>query len=234
MSTRNFTTAVRLRAAARVVRPFLNGGPRPQLLDVGCGDSGVAAFLPGVPIHGVDFRPPLFRDAGFTFHRANVTALPYRDRAFPVVCCVDVLEHLSLSERERAVEEMLRVAGRLLVLACPQGPAARACDDRYLTQLQARGRTSPAWVEEHLRHPYPDAHAMVASVRVSAGSQGRETAITLNYCESIRVTWLLRTASVYFPKLYATINILFGLLEPLLPGRSAASSYRMVMTVFLD
>jgi hypothetical protein len=230
----NYLTGVRLRAAARIVRRFLDGGSTvsgPPVLDVGSCRYGVAAHLPGIPVHGADSIPPGPRMAPSAFIRADIKALPYCDRAFPVVCCIDVLEHLPIPERSPAIGELVRVARHLLVIACPHGATARECDGRFLEAFRARGSVPPDCLIEHQRQAYPDAESLAEQVRESALALGRSPVISLSYCEPISITRFLRGAAIRSPELYAFLNIVLGLFAPILPNPKGADGYRMVMSI---
>lgn len=45
--------------------------------------------------------------------------LPFRNSTFPCVICVDTLEHIVASERNRIIQEMLRVASERVVIVAP-------------------------------------------------------------------------------------------------------------------
>ena len=183
--THNYSTGVRLRAAAQIARRFLNGratNSAPMILDVGSGRYGIAAFLSDIPVHSVDPMPLKTCMPGVTFVQADVKALPYRDRIFPVVCCIDVLEHLPVTVRLPAIAELVRVAECLLVIACPYGSLARDCDSIFLEALRAKGRTPPDWLTEHQRQPYPDAALLAGHVQECAAfdrPQGRDFVFVL-------------------------------------------------------
>lgn len=49
--------------------------------------------------------------------QAPCTALPFADRSFDVVVCLDVLEHLIVFDIARAVEEMVRVCRQKLIIS---------------------------------------------------------------------------------------------------------------------
>src|SRR5919108_3018253 len=105
---RNWVAARRLREIVRNL-PAQNG---PMVLDAGCGAGGVAGFLGDLEVAGVDLAKPDACPRNLTFQQASVLDLPFSDRAFPIVACVDVIEHLPLNARKRAVQELVRVAGR--------------------------------------------------------------------------------------------------------------------------
>ncbi|GBD02044.1 putative methyltransferase YcgJ [bacterium HR18] len=103
------------------------------LLDVGCGEGFVAAFLkqrlPEVEITGIDASVSAlaYAQAHFgqyaTFRRGDIYGLPFPDRAFDTVVCSEVLEHLE--DPESAIAELKRVARRYVVLTVPLEPYFR-------------------------------------------------------------------------------------------------------------
>lgn len=217
---------------ARILRGVLKDVPargEPVLLDVGCGRIGMAAFLDGVPVVGVDVEPPAEAVANFTFQPGTITDLPFADRSFPVVSCIDVIEHLPLDARERALEELVRVAERALLVACPQGELGQSCDAEFQRALEARRRPVPDWLVEHQGQAYPTSAGVAAKIRQAAAAAGREVRISLSYCEPTSVCRLVRGAAARSNALYAAANFLLGALLPVLPAPDAESGYRMVL-----
>ena len=91
---------------------------RGSYLDVGCGRREMlraALQLGFLPVHGTEIVPELVD--GATVVEAWVQALPFADRTFDTVSCLDVLEHLDPSDVERAARELARVARRHLLLS---------------------------------------------------------------------------------------------------------------------
>jgi ubiquinone/menaquinone biosynthesis C-methylase UbiE len=130
------------------------------LLDVGSGELGVSAFLRDVLVVGSDLAPPSGRNGRGRFVRSTATALPFRDRAFPAVSCIDVLEHLAPPQRLDAIRECVRVAAHAVVFAFPEGREARRCDEAFQRACVRCARPVPEWVAEHLRHEFPTAPAL--------------------------------------------------------------------------
>jgi SAM-dependent methyltransferase len=93
-------------AKMAAVRAYLSSLPAgARVLDAGCGEGVlVDEFAGRLAIEGLDahYASPRVR-------RGSVTALPYPERAFTHVLCLDVLEHLSFDEQARALAEMHRV-----------------------------------------------------------------------------------------------------------------------------
>src|SRR4051794_39940873 len=166
--------------ALRALRPLLGGvelnhlarllpvatlvaeaAPR-TLLDVGSGSRGLARWLPrSVAVTALDTT---FDDYGaarrFAGGRAqavvgDVRELPFADRSFDAVAAVDLLEHVAPPDRERALDELVRVTRGRLVVACPTGTAALAADREIAGGLIRAGRTPPGWIGEHLENGFP-------------------------------------------------------------------------------
>ena len=135
-----------------------------SVLDVGSGSRGLVRWLPRtVAVTALDTS---FEDYGasqrFAARRAraivgDVRELPFPDRAFDAVAAVDLLEHVAPADRPRALDELVRVTGRRLVVACPVGTEALAADRRLAERLGRGGRTPPGWISEHLANGFPEA-----------------------------------------------------------------------------
>lgn len=222
---------------ARILRALLKQLPsqsEPILLDVGCGRIGMAAFLNGDNVVGVDVEPPLESVENFTFQPGTITDLHFPDKSFPVVSCIDVLEHLPLEARDRALDELVRVASRAVLVACPHGENGQACDAEFQSALESRGRPIPEWVAEHQRQEYPTTTKVAQKLREAAAASGRKAKITLSYCEPVQTCRFVRGAAARSDALYLAANLLLGLLLPLVPAPKSENSYRMVMLAELS
>lgn len=89
-----------------------------RVLDVGCGPGFLMLFLQelGIEVDGVDFSrsslelaPPEIRDR---IAIGPVTDLDAHDRAYDLVVCREVIEHLTVLQARAAVSEMCRVSSR--------------------------------------------------------------------------------------------------------------------------
>jgi len=138
-----------------VVR-FLRRQGTTRILEVGSGTSGLAAFWDG-PVTGVDLRFDGTPLPNLTTVKGSAAELPFEDRAYEAVVCVDVFEHLSPPLRRRAFDELLRVAGRVAWLAFPAGAAAQHADDRIARLARSVGRDAPGWLQDHLQPGFPAA-----------------------------------------------------------------------------
>lgn len=88
-------------------RNVLEVGPGPGLF------KAVAAIF-GFQVETLDMDPELKPD-----YVASVTAMPFPDSAYDVVCAFQMLEHLPYEVALQAFREMVRVSGRNVVISLP-------------------------------------------------------------------------------------------------------------------
>jgi hypothetical protein len=122
--------------------------PAGEVLEVGANRQRLLAdFLPDCRFVFSD----LFDQPGMdNFVQADASALPFSDAQFDAVVALDVVEHMPVHLRARAAGEMARVAGRLVVIACPPDkPWVHAAEDNA-NQIWKKyfGENYP-WLDEH-------------------------------------------------------------------------------------
>jgi 2-polyprenyl-3-methyl-5-hydroxy-6-metoxy-1,4-benzoquinol methylase len=102
-------------AKLEAVRHWLDRlAPGTRVLDAGCGEGVlVEEYAARLAIEGIDDNY-----SSQTVRSGSVTALPYAEASFDRALCLDVLEHLTFDEQQRALGELCRVlkpGGELLV-----------------------------------------------------------------------------------------------------------------------
>ncbi len=117
-------------SGARLVEPQrFNTWPLVQsLLGTGRRLEVAPGLRPRLPLHGTQFvdisRPALsrLRDRGASGVLAQVTALPFADASFDLVCAFDIVEHVA--DEDGALDEITRVAapGAVLLISVPLHP----------------------------------------------------------------------------------------------------------------
>ncbi|HET7746753.1 MAG TPA: methyltransferase domain-containing protein, partial [Vicinamibacteria bacterium] len=107
-----------------VRRSFRPAGPRPRVLDLGCGPGNLLDLLDGHgDLFGSDYSADALRfcaERGYRrLFRADFQRLPVRSESVDLVTCIDVLEHLE--DDRRALAELTRVLkpSGLLVASVP-------------------------------------------------------------------------------------------------------------------
>ena len=69
--------------------------PQLSVLEVGCGPGGIARYLrrPVVGLESEVFQPD---NPWLELRQGSILALPFPERSFDLVLCVDVMEHLDM------------------------------------------------------------------------------------------------------------------------------------------
>jgi len=122
-----------------------------RILDAGCGEGFTIERLDSdFPIQGVDndlssLLEARERNSNSDFYLGDIRDLPLASQAFPLILCLEVLEHLP--DPHPALEELRRVTSRHSLISVPHEPFFR------LANL-VRGKNLRAWGNdpEHLHN----------------------------------------------------------------------------------
>ena len=109
---------------------YCGGSGRIRILDAGCGEGinavrleqrlpGAELFLLDASEKALDYARGLCSER-CAFYCGSVTELPFPDRAFDLVLCTEVFEHLD--QPEKAMAELLRVSSGHVILSVPHEP----------------------------------------------------------------------------------------------------------------
>lgn len=212
---------------ARILRPFVNR--ETTVLDAGCGEYGLSAFVDAKSVVGVDVIPTDSKIDGFTFIHGSIISLPFAERSFSIAASVDVLEHLPEAIRPEAIKQLVNVADKTIIITFPCGKNARDIDEAFSKELTAANQAIPDWVSEHLANQYPDAEAVVAEIETEAAKHGRAVRTSIFYSENLAVAKYLRWSAARSRYLYLIANIGSGILLPILPGAKKDNAYRAIV-----
>lgn len=100
-----------------------------SILDVGCGEGFTLNRLKekgiGKKLEGIEYQNAAIELGKKTYPDIKITQgsiyeLPYKDNAFDLVLCTEVLEHLD--NPQKALKELVRVSNKLLVISVPNEP----------------------------------------------------------------------------------------------------------------
>lgn len=140
------------------------------VLEIGSGSAGVGRWTRR-PFVGCDrsFRDyadaEVERDGPMRPVRGDAIRLPFRDRSFGAVLCLDMIEHVPAPDRRAVIREICRVARGPVILAFPWGAGVSVWDRRLERHLRRRARPIPAWLSEHLAVEPPDPDRVAEDLR---------------------------------------------------------------------
>jgi SAM-dependent methyltransferase len=185
------------------VLQLLKETPDASVLEVGSGSEGIAYWLPGSDVTSVDPAVP--------GREGDARSLDFPDRSFDVAVALDTLEHIRPDERSIVLRELVRVTRRRAILGFPSGAQAFEVDVGLGRMLDRRGQTHPEWLDEHLRHGFPDVSEVEAELRAYGRvrrlpNENIHTHRMLVWCEMTRVA-------------HRATHLLARLLAPGLRGR---------------
>ena len=127
------------RSLIHLVRTILeNASPNCRILDAGCGTAYLQQAFPQNTIIGIDSSPfaqALWRQNSTPLSsQASVEALPFREAAFDIAICLDVIYHRDVASDSIALQELFRVLapGGALFLHVAAFPALENRHDRIV------------------------------------------------------------------------------------------------------
>lgn len=195
-----------------------------QVLEVGSGPYGIAPFVRR-PVVGADLsfagpRHPLLHPV-----TASGTALPFQDRAFEVVICFDVLEHVPPEDRVKVAAELGRVCRGQLFIAVPFGAAAAEADAEAAEAWMRRYGTPHPWLHEHVERGLPAAEDLAAIAEAVGDTPAERRPYTW-----LRLWWLARREETSLrPDLVLLRRLLLPPLVPWLWKLSRGPAYRILL-----
>ncbi len=138
-----------------------------RILDVGGSPGQILGFLPHDDVRVVDVQR---FDSPRSF-LANGLALPFADATFDVVTSVDVLEHVHADDRQKFLEELLRVTRGQTIVAGPyHSPAVVRAEEILFDYIKERTHIEHRYLGEHSRFGLPHA-ADVSNVLRALGAR---------------------------------------------------------------
>lgn len=98
-------------------------GDTQSLADVGCGNGVFINYLSdnykSLDLTAVDRSETALKYVHTNKVRADIASLPFEDRSFDCVTCLEVIEHLPIPVYKRALQELTRVAKKNIIISVP-------------------------------------------------------------------------------------------------------------------
>jgi len=171
-----------------VVESMCADPPRGLILEVGVNRSGLTTYLRR-PVVGVDCVMASVCPALVTPVLAKGQALPFQSGAFDYTVCMDTLEHIESSERNRFLRELMRVTRRRVYMGCPMGSQSEREDQALQQYYRAQKGESFSFLDEHVANGLPRLEAVLAEMEGIAEQSGRPIRL---HCEPNLNVWVHR------------------------------------------
>lgn len=162
------------------------------ILEVGSGSLGISPYL-GRSITGVDhnFEGPKISYVHEV--KGDATKLPFKDRSYDIVISVDMLEHMNTKDRIKAISEMVRVAGKLVVIGVPSGKEAEEHDKKMDSRYKWVFGHSYHFLDEQVGFGLPSKEDITNAIESALVTHKRSASVRIENNESIN----LRTVLMY-------------------------------------
>ncbi len=204
-----------------------------KILDIGSGGLGIAPYVKR-EVTGVDlkFSPPFHHALNKV--TASATKLPFNNNTYDVVVSVDMLEHLNANDRLLAINEMLRVAQKVVFIAVPCGDLSTKQDRELDILYFDKYKIHYHFLEEQLSFGLPEAGDIKKSIIFSARRMHKIIRLTEEGNESLKLRWFLMKGfisdniviNIFYRKL-----LLFAL--PFFKHLNSEPTYRKIFKVDL-
>ncbi len=124
----------------------LIGNQKGEILDVGGGVKGLNRFVKNKVVVTNLAEGDVLADG---------RALPFADNSFAVVTSIDVLEHIPPQDRGKFIDQLKRVAQKMVVLSFPLGTKEHFEAEKSLKEFLKKRNEEISYLEEHLKNGLP-------------------------------------------------------------------------------
>jgi ubiquinone/menaquinone biosynthesis C-methylase UbiE len=116
------------------IRTLIDRYKPKRILDVACGRGEWFYQRPLAEWVGIDIWLPYLQalaleERNIEHVRGIVTHLPFQQRSFDLVLCIEILEHLTAQDGLRMFDEAKRVARKVVIVTTPTDPLGRHLQD---------------------------------------------------------------------------------------------------------
>ena len=205
-----------------------------KILEIGSGSLGITPYLKKqVDGLDVDFSGP----ASPYINKIKGTAinLPFRKNSYEVVISVDTLEHLEKLERPKAIDEMLRVAKKLVVIVVPIGEVSQSQDRQLYLYWKKIFGSENQFLKEHVQNGLPQSEEILVAIDKSKRALDKKVRIKSSPLLNLTVrnilmrTWISKNKLIYYLYLKGYL-----LLLPILRLANFGNCYRRLFVIEIN
>ncbi|OGS22789.1 MAG: hypothetical protein A2252_10715 [Elusimicrobia bacterium RIFOXYA2_FULL_39_19] len=202
-----------------------------KILEVGANILGITQFYP-FEITALDVD--LYPDNQPHIKRVTCDAakMPFNDNSYEYVISLDMLEHIEASAREAVITELLRTAGRAVILGVPCGHSARNHEQKYNNRYKkVFGKDNP-FLQEHMKYAFPQVEEISAAVKNASEKLKKSISIKVKNNVNVYLWYYSRISNLPGNYLLLPLRGRFGLLLLFLWKHfNFGSCYRKIFTI---
>lgn len=204
-----------------------------KILEVGSGALGITPYFKK-KIDGLDLDFSGQKSDLVNKIKGSILNYPLRKNSYDVVICVDVLEHLKKSDRQEAINTLLKVARKMIVIVVPVGQLSEQQDkqlDDYFRQIFGY---HDQFLREHVQNGLPQPEEILVYLDRAQRSQNKiakvksSAILNLSIRNLLMKTWISKNKLFYYLYLKGYL-----LLLPLLQYANFGHCYRRIFIVEL-
>ncbi|MFH0892311.1 MAG: class I SAM-dependent methyltransferase [Candidatus Falkowbacteria bacterium] len=200
-----------------------------RILEVGSGDLGITPYIRREVV-GLDIafdRPGPYLKA---LEYAG-SGFPFPNDSFDLVLSVDSLEHVPADQRPKMISEMIRAAGKAVVVVAPCGPSAAASDRELARYFKSIHGKSDKFFDDHIYNGLPEKDAVVKMLEDGAARINKKITIQTRPLLNIRLRRFYMKRAIDPGILPSIIYYSFLLLLPLKNRLNFGRCYRELFYV---
>lgn len=154
----NFDTALRYYPVVTFLEDDLKTNK--DILEVGSGVNGISDFYDGF-IVGVDSdfsKTDTIQNKNIKHIKGSITKLPFEEKKFDFVICMDTFEHIKKPQRRGALLEMIRVTkdNGKIILGFPTSDLSQQMEIKINNLHKAKKGFDHIWLKEHRQNGLPE------------------------------------------------------------------------------
>lgn len=202
-----------------------------KILEIGSGSLGITPYLKKkIDAVDVDFSGPQTELVNKI--KGTATDLPFRKNSYDVVISADTLEHIEGASRYKAIEEMVRVAKKMAIIAVPVGELSQNQDRELEKYWNKVFKEKNSFLTEHVANGLPKVEEILVTIDKSLRKYSKSAEIksypnlNLKVRKILMKTWISKNPLKYYLYLKGYL-----LLLPILKHLNFSETYRRVFVI---
>lgn len=199
-----------------------------KILEVGSSSTGIANFLKQ-RITNLDKDFTSLKLPNVNYVKGKAQNLPFSDRSFDLVICLDVLEHILPQERLLVVQEAIRVSRGLVIISFPCGLEAEHLDKLYYNKYYKKYKKEHSFAKEHINLKPVDYVNLLRDIEQYL--KNKFNFYKINEVKNINVSlWKFLNIIIMTDNLFLMFfkNLLLRTLFPIIKKMNKGNTYRRI------